>query len=337
MFKRNLPLMVTIMVFLVGYLVCLASFPAFLSTRIICNILTDNAFLGIVAVGMTFVILSGGIDLSVGAVIAFTGVLLAKLIGDLGVSPYLAIPLVMMLGASFGALMGWLIDTLKIPAFIITLAGMFFLRGASFLISEQSLPIDHPTFTYLSGLSWKMAGGGRLSLLALIMLAVVLLGMLLANRTRFGNNVYAIGGNATSAALMGISVRHTTIRIYLLSTTLATLAGIVFALYTSAGYPLAAVGVELDAIAAVVIGGTLLSGGVGTVFGSLFGVLIQGLIQTYINFDGTLSSWWTKIIIGLLLFCFIALQRMLIVFSEHRKTSKPGLFKRQASIESAPR
>jgi simple sugar transport system permease protein len=337
MFKRNLPLMVTIMVFLVGYLVCLASFPAFLSTRIICNILTDNAFLGIVAVGMTFVILSGGIDLSVGAVIAFTGVLLAKLIGDLGVSPYLAIPLVMMLGASFGALMGWLIDTLKIPAFIITLAGMFFLRGASFLISEQSLPIDHPTFTYLSSRSWKMAGGGRLSLLALIMLAVVLFGMLLANRTRFGNNVYAIGGNATSAALMGISVRHTTIRIYLLSTTLATLAGIVFALYTSAGYPLAAVGVELDAIAAVVIGGTLLSGGVGTVFGSLFGVLIQGLIQTYINFDGTLSSWWTKIIIGLLLFCFIALQRMLIVFSEHRKTSKPGLFKRQASIESAPR
>ncbi|WP_409010965.1 galactofuranose ABC transporter, permease protein YjfF [Aeromonas salmonicida] len=337
MFKRNLPLMVTIMVFLVGYLVCLASFPAFLSTRIICNILTDNAFLGIVAVGMTFVILSGGIDLSVGAVIAFTGVLLAKLIGDLGVSPYLAIPLVMMLGASFGALMGWLIDTLKIPAFIITLAGMFFLRGASFLISEQSLPIDHPTFTYLSSLSWKMTGGGRLSLLALIMLAVVLLGMLLANRTRFGNNVYAIGGNATSAALMGISVRQTTIRIYLLSTTLATLAGIVFALYTSAGYPLAAVGVELDAIAAVVIGGTLLSGGVGTVFGSLFGVLIQGLIQTYINFDGTLSSWWTKIIIGLLLFCFIALQRMLIVFSENRKTSKPVLFKRQASIESAPR
>lgn len=136
MFKRNLPLMVTIMVFVLGYLLCLASFPAFMSTRIICNILTDNAFLGIVAVGMTFVILSGGIDLSVGAVIAFTGVLLATLIGKLGVSPVLAIPLVLVLGAGFGALMGWLIDTLKIPAFIITLAGMFFLRGASFLISE---------------------------------------------------------------------------------------------------------------------------------------------------------------------------------------------------------
>jgi simple sugar transport system permease protein len=107
----------------------------------------------------------------------------------------------------------------------------------------------------------------------------------------------------------------------------------VFALYTSAGYPLAAVGVELDAIAAVVIGGTLLSGGVGTVFGSLFGVLIQGLIQTYINFDGTLSSWWTKIIIGLLLFSFIALQRLLILVSEHRKANKPGPFKRQVAAQ----
>ncbi len=321
MFKRNLPLWITIAVFVAGYLFCMTSFPAFLSTRIICNILTDNAFLGIVAVGMTFVILSGGIDLSVGAVIAFTGVFLAPLIGPLGVSPLLAIPLVLVMGAAFGAGMGWLIDTLKIPAFIITLAGMFFLRGVSFLISEQSLPIDHPTFAYLSSLSWKIVGGGRLSLLALIMLAVVGCGILLASRTRFGRNVYAIGGNATSAALMGVPVRLTTIRIYLLSTTLSTLAGIVFALYTSAGYPLAAMGVELDAIAAVVIGGTLLTGGVGTVLGSLFGVFIQGLIQTYINFDGSLSSWWTKIIIGVLLFAFIALQRLLITLSERREAA----------------
>jgi ribose/xylose/arabinose/galactoside ABC-type transport system permease subunit len=321
MFKRNLPLWITIAVFVAGYLFCMTSFPAFLSTRIICNILTDNAFLGIVAVGMTFVILSGGIDLSVGAVIAFTGVFLAMLIGPLGVSPLLAIPLVLVMGAAFGAGMGWLIDTLKIPAFIITLAGMFFLRGVSFLISEQSLPIDHPTFAYLSSLSWKIIGGGRLSLLALIMLAVVACGIILAGRTRFGRNVYAIGGNATSAALMGVPVRLTTIRIYLLSTTLSTLAGIVFALYTSAGYPLAAMGVELDAIAAVVIGGTLLTGGVGTVLGSLFGVFIQGLIQTYINFDGSLSSWWTKIIIGVLLFAFIALQRMLLTLSERREAA----------------
>jgi simple sugar transport system permease protein len=120
---------------------------------------------------------------------------------------------------------------------------------------------------------------------------------------------------------MGVSTRATTIKIYMLSTTLATLAGIVFSIYTSAGYALAGLGVELDAIASVVIGGTLLSGGVGTVLGTLFGVLIQGLIQTWINFDGTLSSWWTKIAIGILLFAFIALQRLLTVMWDRQRNA----------------
>ncbi len=285
MIKRNLPLMITLGVFVLGYLYCLTQFPGFASTRVICNILTDNAFLGIIAVGMTFVILSGGIDLSVGSV------------------------------------MGLLIDALKIPAFIITLAGMFFLRGVSYLVSEESIPINHPVYDTLSSLAWKIPGGGRLSILGLVMLGVVVIGIFLAHRTRFGNEVYAIGGSATSANLMGISTRSTTIRIYMLSTGLATLAGIVFSIYTQAGYALAGVGVELDAIASVVIGGTLLSGGVGTVLGTLFGVAIQGLIQTYINFDGTLSSWWTKIAIGILLFIFIALQRGLTVLWENRQSS----------------
>ncbi|EFF5488779.1 sugar ABC transporter permease YjfF [Escherichia coli] len=306
MIKRNLPLMITIGVFVLGYFYCLTQFPGFASTRVICNILTDNAFLGIIAVGMTFVILSGGIDLSVGSVIAFTGVFLAKVIGDFGLSPLLAFPLVLVMGCAFGAFMGLLIDALKIPAFIITLAGMFFLRGVSYLVSEESIPINHPIYDTLSSLAWKIPGGGRLSAMGLLMLAVVVIGIFLAHRTRFGNQVYAIGGNATSANLMGISTRSTTIRIYMLSTGLATLAG---------------VGVELDAIASVVIGGTLLSGGVGTVLGTLFGVAIQGLIQTYINFDGTLSSWWTKIAIGILLFIFIALQRGLTVLWENRQSS----------------
>ncbi|MEF4121203.1 galactofuranose ABC transporter, permease protein YjfF [Escherichia coli] len=306
MIKRNLPLMITIGVFVLGYFYCLTQFPGFASTRVICNILTDNAFLGIIAVGMTFVILSGGIDLSVGSVIAFTGVFLAKVIGDFGLSPLLAFPLVLVMGCAFGAFMGLLIDALKIPAFIITLAGMFFLRGVSYLVSEESIPINHPIYDTLSSLAWKIPGDGRLSAMGLLMLAVVVIGIFLAHRTRFGNQVYAIGGNATSANLMGISTRSTTIRIYMLSTGLATLVG---------------VGVELDAIASVVIGGTLLSGGVGTVLGTLFGVAIQGLIQTYINFDGTLSSWWTKIAIGILLFIFIALQRGLTVLWENRQSS----------------
>ena len=213
MIKRNLPLMITIGVFVLGYFYCLTQFPGFASTRVICNILTDNAFLGIIAVGMTFVILSGGIDLSVGSVIAFTGVFLAKVIGDFGLSPLLAFPLVLVMGCAFGAFMGLLIDALKIPAFIITLAGMFFLRGVSYLVSEESIPINHPIYDTLSSLAWIIPGGGRLSAMGLLMLAVVVIGIFLAHRTRFGNQVYAIGGNATSANLMGISTRSTTIRI----------------------------------------------------------------------------------------------------------------------------
>lgn len=314
MLKRNIPLLITLGVFIVGYLFCLSQFPGFASTRVFFNLLTDNAFIGIVAVGMTFVILSGGIDLSVGSVIAFTGVLLAKLIGTYGMHPAYAFALALVMGAAFGALMGWIIDTLKLPAFIITLAGMFFVRGMSFIVSEESIPIEHPVYQALASLAWRMPGGGRLTFLALIMLLTVIVGIVLAHRTRFGNRVYAIGGNGYSAELMGVTVKKTTIQIYMLSSMLAVLSGIVFSLYTSAGYALAASGVELDAIAAVVIGGTLLTGGVGTVLGTFFGVLIQGLIQTYITFDGTLSSWWTKIVIGILLFTFIVLQKGLSAF-----------------------
>lgn len=323
MLKRNLPLLITIAVFLAGYAYCFTQFPGFASTRVFFDLLTDNAFLGIVAVGMTFVILSGGIDLSVGSVIAFTGVLLAKLIGAYGVAPGYAFVIVLLMGALFGALMGWIIDTLKLPAFIITLAGMFFVRGMSFIVSEESLPINHPVYDFLANYAWKMPGGGRFTLLALVMLLVVLGGIILAHRTRFGNNVYAVGGSNVSAALMGVPVRRTTIYIYTLSSTLAVLSGIIFSLYTSAGYALAASGVELDAIASVVIGGTLLSGGVGTVLGSLFGVLIQGLIQTYITFDGTLSSWWTKIVMGVLLFIFIGLQKGMGTFWTARRARHP--------------
>lgn len=323
MLKRNLPLLITIVVFLAGYGYCFTQFPGFASTWVFFDLLTDNAFLGIVAVGMTFVILSGGIDLSVGSVIAFTGVLLAKLIGEYGVAPGYAFVIVLLMGAMFGALMGWIIDTLKLPAFIITLAGMFFVRGMSFIVSEESLPINHPVYDFLANFAWKMPGGGRFTLLALVMLMVVFVGIILAHRTRFGNNVYAVGGSNVSAALMGVPVRRTTIYIYMLSSTLAVLSGIVFSLYTSAGYALAASGVELDAIASVVIGGTLLSGGVGTVLGSLFGVLIQGLIQTYITFDGTLSSWWTKIVMGILLFVFIGLQKGMGSFWTARRARHP--------------
>lgn len=317
---RYLPLLATIVIFFVAYAVCAVQFPAMLSLRVLSNLLTDNAFLGIVAVGMTFVILSGGIDLSVGAVIGFAGVFLAVMLRDTGVHPLVAFGLLLVITTVFGALTGAVIHYLDMPAFIVTLAGMFLARGMAFVLSIDSIPIDHEFYSLLRKSFYKLPGGGRLTLIGGLMIAVFVIGALVAQRTRFGANVYALGGGVPTARLMGVPVGRTTIQIYALSGFLAGLSGIVFSLYTSAGYPLSAVGVELDAIAAVVIGGTLLSGGTGFVAGTFVGILIQGLIQTYITFDGSLSSWWTKILIGLLLFAFILLQKVILALS--RKESR---------------
>ncbi|MFV3126069.1 galactofuranose ABC transporter, permease protein YjfF [Niveispirillum sp. KHB5.9] len=312
---RTLPLLTTLFVFILLYAACAVQFPAMLGTRVMANLLTDNAFLGVLAVGMTFVILSGGIDLSVGAVMGFTTVALAVMVENLGLHPLVAFTIVLGGGALFGCGVGAAIHYLKAPPFIVTLTAMFLARGAALLLSTDSIPVRHGFYQSLSGLAIDLPGGGRLGLIAIIMLLAFLAGGVLLHFTRFGVKTYALGGNARFAGLMGIDQARTTILVYGFSSLMAALAGIVFSLYTRSGYALTGVGVELDAIAAVVIGGTLLSGGVGGMAGSLIGVLIQGLILTWITFDGTLSSWWTKIAIGLLLFIFIGLQRLILQFS----------------------
>lgn len=303
------PLAATTLIFVLAFAAAALQYPALLSTRVLGDLLTDNAFVGITAVGMTFVILSGGIDLSVGAVIGFSGVLAAALISWWGVHPLVAFAIVLAVAAAFGAAMGCIIHYLEVPSFIVTLAGMFLARGAASILTQDSIPITHPFYHEISTLALKLPGGGKITAIGVLMLVVFALGTLLAHRTRFGSNVYAIGGNPTSASLMGVPIGQTTILIYTLSSFLAGLGGIVFSIYTSAGYPLAAVGVELDVISAVVIGGTLLVGGYGFVVGTFIGVLMQGLVQVYIIFDGSLSSWWTKIVIGFLLLLFILMQR----------------------------
>ncbi|MFC5755394.1 MULTISPECIES: galactofuranose ABC transporter, permease protein YjfF [unclassified Rhizobium] len=313
--SKYLPLLATIVIFILAYAVCTLQYPNMLSTRVIGNLLTDNAFLGIAAVGMTFVIISGGIDLSIGSVIAFTGVFLAVILQNTGIHPLAAFAIVLVITTAFGAVMGMIIHFLQMPPFIVTLAGMFLARGMAYVLSIDSIPINHEYYSTLTSLYYRLPGGGRLTLIGTIMLLVFAAGIFIAHRTRFGTNVYALGGGVQTAQLMGVPVARTTIQIYALSGFLAGLSGIVFSLYTSAGYSLAAVGVELDAIAAVVIGGTLLTGGAGFVAGTFIGLLIQGLIQTYITFDGTLSSWWTKILIGLLLFAFMIMQKAILFLS----------------------
>ncbi|WP_176084295.1 galactofuranose ABC transporter, permease protein YjfF [Martelella sp. HB161492] len=309
---RLYPLFATIAIFIVAYAICYTQFPAMLSTRVAGNLLTDNAYLGIVAVGMTVVILSGGIDLSVGSVIAFSGVFIAVLLRDTGLHPLVVFALLLVVTTAFGAAMGFLIHKLAMPAFIVTLAGMFLARGVAYMMTIDSIPIADPFFKALQKTYWVMPGKGRLTLIGIIMLLAFVVGHIVAHKTRFGASIFAIGGGEQTAKLMGARVGQTTIAIYAFSGFMAGLGGIVFAIYTGSGYPLATVGTELSAIATVVIGGTLLTGGAGYVFGTLFGVLTMGLIQTYIVFDGTLSSWWTKMAIGILLLLFILLQKGLL-------------------------
>lgn len=316
--SRYLPLVVTLLIFLGAYAICYLQYPNILSTRVVGNLLTDNAFLGIAAVGMTFVILSGGIDLSVGSVIAFTGVFIAVVLASTSLHPLVVFVIALAIATLFGGFMGMIIHYLEMPPFIVTLAGMFLARGMAFVLSTDSVPITHSFYEAFNDTFLRLPGGGRLTMMGGIMVAVFIIGIIIAHRMRFGANVYALGGGVPTARLMGVPVGRTTISIYALSGFTAGLAGVIFSLYTSAGYSLAAVGVELDAIAAVVIGGTLLTGGSGFVAGTLIGVLIMGLIQTYIIFDGTLSSWWTKILIGILLFAFILMQRGLLLITTQK-------------------
>jgi len=307
---QRLPLIATISLFVMMEALGAGLYRHFLSPQIFLNLLIDNAFLLIVAVGMTFVILTGGIDLSVGSVLALTTVISASLVENHGWNAWLVMPLVLLLGTGFGALMGLLIQRYRLQPFVVTLGGMFLARGIAFLISVDSISVTDPTYTMLANAEISFGPNAHLSLGGVIAVALVAVAAWILHATQFGRTVYAIGGNENSARLMGLPVNAVLIRVYALSGFCSALAGVVYTFYMLSGYSLHAQGLELDAIAAVVIGGTLLAGGRGLVVGTLFGVLILGLIQTLIIFNGSLSSWWTKIVIGTLLLVFCVLQRL---------------------------
>jgi galactofuranose transport system permease protein len=257
------------------------------------------------------VILSGGIDLSVGSMVAFVGILIAKLL-QAECDPFLAMGIAVFVGTVSGAVMGCLIYFFELPPFLVTLAGLFCLRGLGFVINPESIGIDHPFYgQVLPGLSILVAPKAVLPFTAMCFLASVIIGTFLASFTRFGRNVYAIGSNENSARLMGLPLGRTKITTYALAGCFSALGGVVATFYMQSGNPASFVGLELDAIASVVIGGTLLTGGVGFIPGTLMGVLILGLIQQIIIFNGTLNSWWTKIVIGALLLVFIVLQKLI--------------------------
>lgn len=319
----HLPLAATTLVLVALFGAASFMYPGFFTMRVVANLFGDNAFLGIAAVGMTFVILSGGIDLSVGSVLAFTTIFVATMI-DAGFHPLLAILPALLTGTLLGAFMGTLIARYDLPAFLVTLGGMFFARGLAYIVSTDSIGIRHPIYRAVQDFGIPLTGRAVLPATGLIFILMVMAGFILLHFSRFGRNVYAVGGSESSARLMGLPVTLTKVGVYTFSGFCAALAGVTTTFYMGSGNPALGFGFELDAIAAVVIGGTLLTGGVGTVLGTLAGVLIFGTIQTALVFDGRLSSWWLRIAIGVLLLGFILFQRILSKLSTLAAEAQEG-------------
>jgi galactofuranose transport system permease protein len=322
--SKFMPILATIGVFLTLYLYGFLQYKGMRTPQAFLNLFVNNAFLLITSIGMTFVILSKGIDLSVGAMIALTSVTSAALLERTGLSPLIVIPLMLLMGILFGATMGTIIHVFKVQPFIVTLAGMFFARGMCFFISLDAIPIRDPLYRTMALYRLQLPFFERafISLGAVIALILLVVGMYIAHFTRYGRSVYAVGGSEQSALLMGLPVGRIKISVYALNGFCSALAGIVFSISLLSGHGLYATSVELDAIASVVIGGTLLTGGQGYVFGTLFGVLVTGLIQMLIQFNGNLSSWWTRIAVGALTLIFIGVQSLFASSRKRRAITK---------------
>jgi galactofuranose transport system permease protein len=312
------PLLTTIAIFILAYVIGAQLYPAMQKPQAFFNLFINNGPLLIVGIGMTFVILTGGIDLSVGGVLALTTAASAALLKN-GVSPAIVMPLMLIMGTVIGCTLGCIIHFFNVQAFIVTLMGLFFARGMAYIISLTSVTISDGFYKYLAltPIPIPFISKAYVYIPSLVGPLLLLAAMYLAFFTRFGRTIYAIGNNEQSARLMGLPVARTKIMVYSFSGLCSALAGIVFSISLLAGYGQFATGIELDSIASVVMGGTLLTGGVGSVFGTLFGVLIEGTIISILQYNGTLSSWWTRIGVGILTLIFIGIQSLFYVRRKH--------------------
>ena len=324
----------TIGIFLIIYIFGAINYAdkGFLTLRtLIISMFTENAYYGISAVGMTMVLITGGIDLSVGAVSSLTGMLIAYGSARMNLHPLVCLAFALVVGVGLGVLMGAAIHYLNVPPFIMTLTGMFLTRGICSLISRESIEIHNDMIDALAGFKiyikwWNEDGEWAkikpicyINFNLLLFVAMIIIGTILLQRTRFGRNVYAIGGNEQSAKLMGLPVARTKILVDAFNGFCSVLAGFAYVLYVKSGWNLALSGGELEVITCAVIGGTLMTGGVGYMIGTLFGVLLKSAIPAIITFNGNLLSWWGKIATGVLLLLFIFIQRVVVLYSDRKK------------------
>ena len=280
-------------------------YDGFLTIRNISNILVQSSINGIISVGMMLVIVLGGIDLSVGAVAALAAVTSAQLINSS--SLLVAVLLPIFIGMTVGFISGILIVKLDMNAFIATLSTQFFARGLTHVLSEsKNVTVDktNEAFTFIG--SGKIFG--VVPVQVIIFLVVMLVMGFILTYTSYGRCIYAIGGNKEAAKMMGARVDKNTVIAYIISGGLAALAGIVLCARLGSGQPTSGIGYETDAIAAVVMGGTLLTGGWGTMRGTFMGIITLSVINNILNLEGNLSSWWQDVILGTLVLIIIIAQ-----------------------------
>lgn len=323
-------LIITIGLFVVMYTAGMIAFAegGFAKPQMFLNLFISNAGLIVIACGLTLVMITGGIDISVGSVTALVCMAVAYQMEVKHMSAYGAIFIALGIGLLFGIVQGFLVAYLDIQPFIVTLAGLFLGRGLTSLISTEMISIKNEVF--LSWAKYKIflpfGSVNKKGIFqpayiyptVIIALLVVVAMVIILRYTKFGRRVYAVGGNQQSAMMMGLNVRRTKMQAYVLNGFLVGLGGFLFGLNSCAGFVEQAKWLEMDAISSAVIGGTLLTGGVGNPIGTLFGVLIKGTISSLITTQGTLSSWWVRIALSALLCFFIVLQS--IIVSRNRKT-----------------
>jgi ribose/xylose/arabinose/galactoside ABC-type transport system permease subunit len=319
---ETLPTLAAIVIFVGMIIYGEIAYGRILQFSTLSNLFINNAYLIILAVGLTFVILTGGVDLSVGAIIAISS-LVGVMLANAGWNPFVVIVLMILIGSVFGAASGILIQYFNVQPFIATLAMMFLARGLASMLSTtpERLADESPIRTLSTEV--KVIDGPKINDLVttpnvIIAAVVAVVAFYVLHKTRFGRTVYAIGGSEQSATLMGLPVVRTKLAIYIISGTLAGLAAVVYTSKLGIAQNITGVGWELDAIAAVIIGGTLLTGGAGFVLGSVIGALVLGLMNVLITRDGSIPPEATTIITGAILLVFVLLQRLVV--SRKRKT-----------------
>lgn len=321
----NLLLTITIGVFLLMY-VCAVVFlgSSFLKPQTFFNLLNENAALIILSCGMSLVMITGGIDISVGGMTALVAMSCAVNLDYGGGSVGTAILLALGIGLAFGLVQGFLVAYLDIQPFIVSLAGMFFARGMTTIVNASQFNVQNEAFQAFKSIRIYVPGMGAYNRLGvyvpayiepgvLVALAVVILLFILLRWSKLGRGFYAIGGNAQSANMLGINVKRTKFLAHLLCSVLAGIGGFVYFLHVGSGSPSHASGAEMNAIASSIIGGTLLTGGVGNIVGTFFGVLSLGTIKNIVSSLGLDDAWWTNITVAAMICLFLVIQSVVLM------------------------